>query len=49
MDRLSELGTARGFARMDVERAWRDLDAALAWYEVKDREYREYVLNNGEV
>lgn len=43
MDRLSELGTARGFARQAVERAERELERAKAEYEVRDLAYQRYV------
>lgn len=40
MDRLSELGTARGFAKQDVDRAKRDLARAEAEYAARDLAYR---------
>lgn len=43
MDRLYELGTARGFAFADIQRAKRDLARADAEYADRDLAYRRYV------
>jgi hypothetical protein len=48
MDRLSELGTARGFARMDVERAKCELERAEAEYAVRDLAYQRYIGETAE-
>jgi hypothetical protein len=40
MDRLSEFGTARGFAQQDVERAKRELARAEAEFAARDLAYQ---------
>lgn len=49
MDRLSELGTARGFAQMDVDRAKALLERAEEVFAERDREYQEYVAKCGQI
>lgn len=43
MDRLSELGTARGHAIREVERCERELERAEAEYAACDLAYQRYV------
>ena len=43
MDRLSELGTARGHAQRDVDRAKRELARAEAEYEARDVAYQRFI------
>ncbi|AID58859.1 hypothetical protein PBI_GAIA_39 [Mycobacterium phage Gaia] len=50
MDRLGELGTARGHAQRDVDRAKKELARAEAEYAARDIAYRRFIstLTNGE-
>lgn len=47
MDRMSELGTRRGFAKQAVDRAKRELAQAEEEFRVAEESYYDY-LNGGE-
>lgn len=48
MDKLCQLGTARGFAARDVKLAERRLEQSRAEYELRDQAYRQYVSEHPE-